>query len=197
MGTFSYDKEDIVLHPKYDNGYYRYNLSMKEIIQSINDCNYPIDSKNIIVNDNGEIISIIDYIKKHGGSEGGGTSPDPTKSYRLELSSSNGTFITEADFSSILSVTLYEDNEDVTERINEKYFKWTRVSGSTTSDQQSDAEWNLRWSQGAKEIPITKEDVKRKAVFNAFFVTEDTSEVEWVVDAYNRYIKLMNLEENK
>lgn len=192
MGRYSPDDGDIILHPQYDSGYTRYDLSIKQIVESINNCNYPIDADNVYVDDNGKKIPIVDYIRLHGGSGGGNPdAPDPSRSYRLEMTSSNGTIIDGHDFNSVLSVTLYEDNRDVTHIINEKYFKWTRVSGATTHDQQADAEWNLRWAQGAKSIPITNEDVKKRAVFNCYFVTEDADEVVWVVDAYNQYINLM------
>lgn len=191
MGRYSPDEGDIILHPNYDSGYTRYDLSIKQIIESINDCNYPIDADNIYVDDDGNKIPIVDYIHLHGGGGGKPDAPDPSKSYRLEVTSSNGNIISGRDFESILSATLYENNTDVTKKINEKYFKWTRVSGSTTHDQQSDAEWNLRWAQGAKEIPITKNDVKKRALFNCYFVTEDAEEVVWVVDAYEQYKNIM------
>lgn len=194
MGRYSPDKEDIIFHPKYDSGYTRYDLSIKDIISNINKCNYPLDAKNVYVDENGNKIPIIEYIKLHGGSGGRPDAPDPTKSYRLEVLSSNGNIISSSEFESELSVILYEDNIDVTNKINERYFKWTRVSGATTHDQQSDAEWNLRWAQGAKKIPITKNDVKRRAIFNAYFVTEDAAEVVWVVDAYEEYKKFMEVE---
>ncbi len=69
MGRYSPDDGDIILHPQYDSGYTRYDLSIKQIVESINDCNYPIDADNVYVDDNGKKIPIVDYIRLHGGTE--------------------------------------------------------------------------------------------------------------------------------
>ena len=109
--------------------------------------------------------------------------------YRLEIFSSNGNVIKDLNFKSILKATLYKNNRDITSQTPEKYFKWTRKTSEDPADVAADAEWNLRWSQGAKEIPITTEDINRNAVFNCFYVTE-IDEVMWVRNAYDEYRSL-------
>lgn len=54
---------------------------------------------------------------------------------------------------------------------------------------KADAEWNLRWALGAKEVPITCEDVDRHAMFQVQYVTE-AEEILWVTDVYKHYKKL-------
>lgn len=175
------DKEELI-SPRYNDGYKRYDLSMRDIIEGINTSRYPIYGGNIMVPDeDGNLKPLPDW--------GGGGSGSPSKRYRLEMISSNGNIIKDRNFSTILKAILYEDNNDVTERIDAKYFKWTRVSGQTEADQKADAEWNLRWALGAKEVPITCEDVDRHAMFQVQYVTE-AEEILWVTDVYKHYKKL-------
>lgn len=175
------DKEEI-LTPRYNDGYKRYDLSMKDVIEGINTSRYPINGGNVLVPDeDGNLKPLPDVV-------GPGVS---TKKYRLEMLSSNGNIIKDRNFSTILRVVLYEENIDITERIDAKYFKWTRVSGQTEADQKADAEWNLRWALGAKEVPITCEDVDRHAMFQVQYVTE-AEEILWVTDVYKHYQRLNN-----
>lgn len=192
MATYKKDWEiddtQEIIQPIYNDGYKRYDLSMKDIINGINTSRYPINGGNILVPDgNGNLIPLPDYV----GNGGSGSNPNNQKIYRLEILSSNGNTIKDRKFSTILKAVLYEDNIDVTNKIDPIYFKWTRVSGQTEEDQISDAEWNLRWALGAKEIPITCEDVDRHAMFQVQYVN-DIEEILWVTDMYKQYQKLNN-----
>lgn len=187
-----------VITPIYDNEKKGYHITMDKVIESINNSKYPIDGGNVwLPDENGKLIPLPEWIKQHGGSgggdgNGGGSGGvQQTKQYRLEMRSSNGNIIKDKNFNTILSAVLYEDNEDVTAIKNEKYFKWARVSGSTEQDQIADAEWNLKWSAGAKTIPITTEDVNRNAMFQVQFVTEADSNL-WIEEAYKTYIEKIN-----
>lgn len=181
---WEYDETDEVMSPKYNDGYKRYDLSMKDIIDNINKSKYPINGGNVMVPDgDGNLKPLPEVI---------GPGLDPAKRYRLEMLSSNGNIIKDRNFSTILSAMLFEDNDDITAKTDEKYFKWTRVSGTSETAQKEDAEWNLRWATGAKEVPITCEDVNRNAMFQVQFMT-DVEEVLWVVDAYNNYKNLNNI----
>lgn len=182
-----------VLTPMYDNEKKGYYLTMDNIIESINNSEYPINGGNVwLPDDDGTLIPLPEWIKKHGG--GGGTSGGgsvPQKQYRLEMRSSKGNIIKDKNFNTVLSAVLYEDNVDVTSQKLDKYFKWSRVSGATEYDQIADAEWNLKWSAGAKQIPITADDVNRNAMFQVQFVTEDQSNL-WIEEAYKAYMVKIN-----
>lgn len=168
--------------PRYNNSFDRYMLNIKDVIDSINQAGYPIDGWQVQVPDGN-----------------GGTKPLPDRLddiinnnpglYRLEVISTGGYVINDVNFTSVLIPTLYRNNKDITDTIKAKYFKWTRTTGFTEEDRKLDAEWNLRWAEGAKEIPITKEDVRRNAVFNCYYTTEK-EEVIWVMKAYQKYMAL-------
>lgn len=177
------DDESIsFLSPKYNAGLKRYALPINNIVDGLNEAGYPIDGEIIEVPDgNGGRVPLPDRLDDIINNS--------ANLYRLEIFSSNGNVIKDPNFKSILSATLYKNNRDITSQIPEKYFKWTRRTSDDPADVASDAEWNLRWSQGAKEIPITTEDINSNAVFNCFYVTE-VDEVMWVRKAYNEYKSL-------
>ena len=136
-----------VLTPIYDNEKHSYHLTMDNVIESINNSNTPINGSVVWLPDrNGTLIPLTEWIKLYGGGGsggsggGGGGTLTPTKQYRLEMKSSKGNIIKDKNFSTVLSAVLYEDNEDVTAIKHDKYFKWSRVSGSTEYDQAADAE---------------------------------------------------------
>lgn len=184
-----------VLTPMYDNEKKGYYLTMDNIIESINNSEYPINGSNVwLPDEDGSLIPLPEWIKQNGGGNGngsGGGGSNLQKQYRLEMRSSKGNIIKDKNFSTVLSAVLYEDNVDVTSTKLDKYFKWSRVSGATESDQIADAEWNLKWSAGAKEIPITADDVNRNAMFQVQFVTEDQSNL-WIDEAYKAYMLKIN-----
>lgn len=177
---------DEVLTPVYDNDKKGYHITMDKVIDNINKSKYPLNGGNVWLPDkDGNLITLPEYIDQYGGGPGG---PSGRNNYRLEISSTNGNIIKDKNFQTIIKATLYENNIDVTNEKNEKYFKWARVSGATEYDQIADAAWNLKWSAGAKEIPLTADDVNRNAMFQVQFVTEAEAQL-WVNEAYKEYIK--------
>lgn len=173
--------------PTYNNTFDRYMLSIKDIIDSINKSGYPIDGSQVHVPDgNGSTKPLPDRLDDIINNNPG--------LYRLEVISTGGNIINDINFTSVLKATLYRNNKDITDTIKPKHFKWQRTTGYTEDDIKLDAEWNLRWSEGAKEIPITKEDVRRNAVFNCYYVTEK-EEVIWVMKAYQKYMAINKQEE--
>lgn len=173
-------KETII--PTYNDGNKEYNISMANIINGINNSSNKLDGNNVWLPDkNGELISLPNWVADQPGA---GNNPN---NYRLEMISTQGTIIKDKKFTTVLKAIVYENNENVTDIKEEKYFKWSRFSGATEQDQILDAEWNYKWASGAKEIPITNEDVNRNAMFQVQFVTEQESEI-WEKAAYEAYI---------
>lgn len=163
------DSNDIIVSPNFEDGYSRYDVSIKSIIDGINKSGYLIDGSKVDLNlgDLGELPN--------------------GKLYKLEMLSTNGNIIKDKRFSTELYPVLYSNNTDITNTTEAKYFKWTRISGKTEADQIADAEWNLRWATGAKLVPITCEDVNRRAMFQVQFVTEQEEKL-WVKNMYDNYI---------
>lgn len=188
------DKE--VLNPVYNDGKHQYYLSMQDVINSINTSKYPVSGENVwLPNEDGILVPLPEWIGNGGGGSGGGSGGSggvtQTKQYRVEMISTQGNIIKDKDFTTTLKAIVYEDNVDVTSKKDKKYFKWARFSGATEKDQIADAVWNLKWAAGAKEIPITADDVNRNAMFQVQFVTEAQSRL-WVEEAYKAYNKLLN-----
>lgn len=176
------------VNPIYNNGNHDYYVSMQDVIEGINSSKHKLSGNNVwLPDEDGNLIPLPDWIG-NGGPGGGVT---PFKQYRLEMLTTQGNIIKDKNFSTTLKAVLYEDNEDVTAIKDSKYFKWARFSGATESDQIADAEWNLKWSKGAKEIPITNEDVNRNAQFQVQFVTDKQSDI-WIEQAYKNYMKKIN-----
>lgn len=187
------DKE--VLNPVYNDGKHQYYLSMQDVINSINTSKYPVSGENVwLPNEDGILVPLPEWIGNGGGSgggNGGSGGVTQTKQYRVEMISTQGNIIKDKNFTTTLKAIVYEDNVDVTSKKDKKYFKWARFSGATEKDQIADAAWNLKWAAGAKEIPITADDVNRNAMFQVQFVTEAQSRL-WVEEAYKAYNKLLN-----
>lgn len=178
------DETKHVINPSYNNAIKKYTLSIEEIVKNLNESGYPID---------GNIVHVPDG--------NGGTKPLPDKLddiifnspnlYRLEMISTNGIIIKDPNFKTILQVFLFKNNRNITNEVLPRYFKWTRTSGHTEQDKIADAEWNLRWADGAKEIPITVDDVNNNAAFTCQYVTND-NEIAWVKRTYDDYVALTN-----
>ena len=176
-----------VVKPNYSDSNKDYNVSLRDVIDGINKSRYKLSGKNVwLPDENGNLVPLPDWV---GTKPGQGN--QPAKQYRVEMISTQGNIIKDKQFNTILKAILYEDNEDVTALKDKKYFKWARFSGSTERDQIADAEWNLKWANGAKEIPITHEDVNRNAMFQVQFVTEKEAEI-WVKEAYKAYMNKIN-----
>ena len=176
-----------VVKPDYSDSNKDYSVSLRDVIDGINKSRYKLSGKNVwLPDENGNLVPLPDWV---GTKPGQGN--QPAKQYRVEMISTQGNIIKDKQFNTILKAILYEDNEDVTALKDKKYFKWARFSGSTERDQIADAEWNLKWANGAKEIPITHEDVNRNAMFQVQFVTEKEAEI-WVKEAYKAYMNKIN-----
>lgn len=181
------DTTSEVVKPDYSDSNKDYSVSLRDVIDGINKSRYKLSGKNVwLPDENGNLVPLPDWV---GSKPGQGN--QPAKQYRVEMISTQGNIIKDKQFNTILKAILYEDNEDVTALKDKKYFKWARFSGSTERDQIADAEWNLKWANGAKEIPITHEDVNRNAMFQVQFVTEKEAEI-WVKEAYKAYMNKIN-----
>jgi hypothetical protein len=153
-----------VVHPTWNNGYQRYDLSIDEIIQKIIESGYDLNK----IEDDSDIVD------------------DETTNYRLEIHSTNG-MVVSASLALVLSPRVYKNNEDITDKTDMKYFKWVR----TSNDSIADAEWNLRHAVGIKDLYITHEDVKRRAIFHCAYLT-GTSETNFVSNMYAAYMASIN-----
>ena len=160
------------IHPHYDNGKDRYDLSIQDVVEGLKKIGYDLDGEG-------------------NGKWWDDDSLSEIVNYRLEILSDNSTIINSDDYSTKLTAKLYLNNKDITSTVPATNFKWTRISGNTESSKLEDAEWNLRFSDGAKEISVTNKDVNKSALFQCQFVKYN-DEVEWVQNAYANYIKLIN-----
>lgn len=187
------DTKDEVVNPIYNDGAHQYYLSMQDVINSINTSKYPVSGENIwLPNEDGVLVPLPEWVGNGNGSGNGGSGGvTQTKQYRVEMISTQGNIIKDRNFTTTLKAIVYEDNVDVTAKKDKKYFKWARFSGATEKDQIADAQWNLKWAEGAKEIPITADDVNRNAMFQVQFVTEAQSRL-WIEEAYKAYNNLLN-----
>lgn len=187
VNDWEIDTTQEVIKPDYNDSKKNYNISLRDVIAGINKSKYKLSGNNVWLPDkNGNLVALPDWVNSKPGQG------NSAKQYRVEMISTQGNIIKDKQFNTILKAVLYEDNEDVTAIKDKKYFKWARFSGNTEKDQIADAKWNLKWANGAKEIPITHEDVNRNAMFQVQFVTEKEAEL-WVKEAYNAYMaKLKN-----
>ena len=183
------------VNPVYNDDNKNYYLSMKDIIEGINTSKYPVSGENVwLPNEDGVLVPLPEWIGNGNGTGGGGGTGggvQPAKQYRVEMLSTQGNIIKDKNFTTTLRAIVYEDNVDVTDKKDKKYFKWARFSGATEKDQIADAEWNLKWAAGAKEIPITADDVNRNAMFQVQFVTEAQANL-WMQEAYKAYMAKIN-----
>ena len=159
-----WERDKNVVSPVWNNGYQRYDLSIDEIIQKIKDSGYNLE-KNVEYEDD----------------------LDPKDNYILEIHSEKGLVISSADIELILKPRIYKNGKDITEKMDMKYFKWVR----TSSDPKADAEWNLRHATGIKDLYITHEDVKIRAIFHCAFLT-GAAEVNFVTNMYAAYMSSIN-----
>ena len=158
-----WERDKNVVSPVWNNGYQRYDLSIDEIIQKIKDSGYNLEKT-------------IDYEDDL----------DPNDNYILEIHSEKGTVIS-SNVELILKPKIYKNGIDITNKMDMKYFKWVR----TSSDSKADAEWNLRHAVGIKDLYITNEDVKIRAVFHCAFLT-GAAELNFVTNMYAAYISSIN-----
>jgi phage minor structural protein len=86
---------------------------------------------------------------------------DENVAYKIEIISSNGLVFKNNQITTVLSAHVFKGKEEVTDRIDANYFRWTRKS----DDALDDVRWNNEHYGGAKQIEVTHEDVKGRATF--------------------------------
>jgi len=84
-----------------------------------------------------------------------------TSTQTCVITSSLGNILDTTVTSTILTATIFEGAEDITDEIDAVYFTWTRYSGNATSD----AVWNQTYGHGVKSIEITRDMVGQRALF--------------------------------
>ena len=137
-----------VINPRYNSGNHNYDIYAEDVANAIRKLGFKSES---------------DY-------EG-----NPFEQYRLEATSSNGVIMTHSKFTTTLSVSLYLNNVNITERTDMKHFKWAKIS----SNAEADKEWNAAHKDGAKEIIINAIDIADDTVFHCAYVTiKEESEEE-------------------
>ena len=164
-----YERDKNVVHPTWNSGYQRYDLSIDEVIQSIIYLGYdlkkideelPEDDDDIVINDE--------------------------SNYVLEIHSDQGYVISDNTVL-VLKPRVYQNGVDITDATDVKHFKWVRSS----SNPKADAEWNLRHSTGIKNLEVTHEDVYQRAIFHCAFLT-GKSESQFVQNMYAAYMASIN-----
>ena len=146
--------------PVWNDGYQRYDLSIDEVIKKIKESGYNLD--NLLPQEE---------------------EPDYSDSvYTLEIHSDRGTVVS-PNIALTLRPRVLRDGVDITDETDMKHFKWVRSS----SDRQSDIEWNLRHATGIKNLYITHDDVFNRAVFHCAYIT-GTAETAYVQNAYAAYM---------
>lgn len=86
---------------------------------------------------------------------------DGSDSYSLHVESDSGTVFRNHMVETTLRARLYKAGTEITDRIPDEQFLWSRMS----DDAESDALWNAEEHRG-RTLRITGKDVWRKAVFN-------------------------------
>ena len=135
-----------IIHPRYDGGSHRYSIDAEDVAFAIRQLGFKSES---------------DY-------EG-----NPFEQYRLDATSSNGVIMTHSRFNTVLSISLYLNNINITERTPEKYFRWARVS----SNEEADKIWNETHRNGFKELKIEAIDILENTVFHCAYVSTAIDEI--------------------
>ena len=159
-----WERNKNVVHPTWDNGYQRYDISIDEVIEKIIDSGYELKK----IDDTEEIPDEEIY--------------DEDSIYTLEIHSEKG-LIVSPDTALVLTPRVFKDGLEITDSTDIKHFKWVRSS----SDPKADAEWNLRHATGIKNLNITHEDVYQRAIFHCAFLT-GKSESQFVQNMYAAYV---------
>jgi hypothetical protein len=145
--AYDWNRSKNIIHPRYNGGNHNYDIYAEDVADAIRLLGFKSES---------------DY-------EG-----NPFEQYRLEANSSNGVIMTHSKFSTVLSVSLYLNNINITERTNKKCFKWARVSSNTEADK----EWNKAHKDGLKELTIDAIDIIEDTVFHCAYVSTAVDEEE-------------------
>ena len=129
-----------IIHPRYNNGGHRYDIDAEDVAFAIRQLGFKSES---------------DY-------EG-----NPFEQYRLETNSSNGVIMTHSKFTTTISISLYLNNINITERTGQQFFRWARVS----ENPEADAIWNELHKDGAKEIYLSALDITENTVFHCAYIS--------------------------
>ena len=167
MSKKDWERDPNVISPVWNNGYNRYDISINEVIEKIKNLGYNLEKED--ENDDFDDPNI-----------------EPDAIYILEIHSENG-YVVSPELALILKPKIYKNGEDITDKMDVKYFKWVRSSSNPTED----AEWNLRHSTGIKDLYITHEDVYQRAIFHCAFLT-GSSESQFVQNMYAAYVASIN-----
>lgn len=159
-----WERNKNVVHPTWDNGYQRYDISIDEVIEKIIDSGYELKK----IDDTEEVPDEEIY--------------DEDSIYTLEIHSEKG-LIVSPDTALVLMPRVFKDGLEITNSTDIKHFKWVRSS----SDPKADAEWNLRHATGIKNLNVTHEDVYQRAIFHCAFLT-GRSESQFVQNMYAAYV---------
>lgn len=143
-----------IIHPRYEKGSHRYSIDAEDVAFAIRQLGFKAES---------------DYEGK------------PFEQYRLETNSSNGVIMTHSKFTTVLSISLYLNNTNITERTDKKFIRWARVSGNA----EADAEWNKLYKDGAKEISLSAIDLTEDTVFHCAYVSVEINEEETYDNIFN------------
>ena len=81
--------------------------------------------------------------------------------YKVELISNNGLTFKNGVIQTTIKAIVYNGKKDVTDSIDANRFVWTKVNADGTFDDV----WNQVNASGKKEVPVTKEDVFKRATF--------------------------------
>ena len=143
-----------VIHPIYNGGYHNYDILAEDVANALRLLGFKSES---------------DY-------EG-----NPFEQYRLEMNSSNGIIMTNNKFTTTLSVSLYLNNINITERTDKKYFRWVKISG----DDVKDKEWNEAHREGVKELQLTALDILADTVFHCAYISAELDGEEVYDNIFN------------
>ena len=86
--------KDAIIHPYYNDGYGRYDLSVADIVQGLKDAGYDLDGDN-------------------SGNWWQDDDLSQVINYRLEIITSNGNVFYDKNTSTSLSARLYYNNKDI------------------------------------------------------------------------------------
>ena len=75
----------------------------------------------------------------------------------IRVESTNGTRYHNRKVITTLIAKVFYGNEDITDSVDERFFKWTRFSGLNFKEQ--DDYWNSQHTEPSKSINITDDDL--------------------------------------
>lgn len=86
--------------------------------------------------------------------------------YKLYLISTNGDTFKGSAWSTVLQAVVYSTDKEVTSELQDSQFKWSR----TSSDTESDSEWDASHGHGVKQINVSSADIQgEQSTFSCVF----------------------------